>query len=491
MRRPLWIYFCLVLMATGFFLSSLALPYPYGRRVVQIPLDSGQSLKGWLWAPLDGAEKGRRPGVVLVHGVAAQKESLDVTARFLARQGLVVLNFDLPGAAESRGVTADMSTAVWAAQAFLRQQPWVRADQMALIGHSLGAQAVLAVAEDSPKLALFGALGYHPPPAQAPPCQAFYGAGQYDLLHPPSQLQRPPVVAPCQHTFWVSPAADHTTVMGDTLTLHALWRWLQQAWGQAPTAPDRRDTYARWGSGLYGVGFMGAVLIGLVGFSARQRLFLLGGVGIVAWGLAELHFLAAWDVSSILLCLLLLGVCQPWLSKGLFVVGGLAATLACLWLTTEALQAGVSDIFSLPLFFVQSVLHGPTALLNTVRPWLFDSYSDQLHLSWLWGLLGAAEYFRPGIVLAPVIRLSERWITPPSDRSFVSGNMFLGLLLGVGALFSVVAWRWQQGYVYGGALGEMGRVLILALVAVGLTVGIGRGVAIYIKKRATRKSDPL
>lgn len=489
MRRPLGIYFCLVLMATGFFLSSLAIPYPYGRRVVQIPLDTGQRLKGWLWAPLDEVGKGRRPGVVLVHGVASSKESVDVTARFLARQGLVVLTFDLPGAAESRGVIAALPDAVWAAQAFLRQQPWVRADQIALMGHSLGAQAVLAVAEESPKLALFGALGYHPPPAQSPPCQAFYGAGRYDVLHPPAQLQKPSVASPCRHTFWVSPAADHTTVMGDPLTLQALWRWLQQEWGQTPTAPDMRDTYARWGSWLYGAGFIGAALMALVGLSAWQRLILLGGMGVVIWGLTELHLLAVWDGSSALMGLLLLAILQPWASKRLFVCGGLGVTFVCMWLITEVLQVGISGLMAFPALFFQSLLHWPMAFLHLLRSVLFASYSDQLHLSWLWVGLVFAEYLRPGIVLAPIILLSEGWIAAPSAR-LPSAKMRWVLLATGAILLAVVAWRWQQGYVYSGAVGNIGRVLTWGLVAVGATITVGRGLA-YILKRAALTSGPL
>jgi pimeloyl-ACP methyl ester carboxylesterase len=427
----------------------------------------------------------------LVHGVAAHKEALDVMARFLARQRVVVLNFDLPGTAESRTVQADNSAAVAAAQTFLRQQPWVRADQIALIGHSLGAQAVLAVAEESPKLALFAALGYHPPVLQTPPCQAFYGAGRYDVLHPPALLHKPLVLSPCRHTFWVSPTADHTTVMSDALTLQALWRWLQQEWGQAVQTPDMRDIYARWGSGLYGVGFLGLALSGLAWLSHRQRLWLLVLMGGGAWVLAELHMFAAWDAASVLICLLLLMLLLPWISsQRLGYLGGMILTLGSLWLLTEVLQAGVADFWALPILFVQSLLHWPLAFLSLLRPWLFDSYSDRLYLSWVWGLLVGAEYARPGVVLAPLVGLSERWVTVSPGKS-VSFQRLMALLLLLLIFCGVMVWRWQQGYVYQGGMREVGRVLTLALIAVGATVSVGRGVALYTQKRAAREGDPL
>jgi uncharacterized protein len=106
---------------------------------VSFPSTSGSILKGWY---LPGE---RQTGIVLLHGIRADRLSMIERARFLRRHGYAVLLFDLQGHGESGGnaITFGYLEArdAEAAVRFLREEKglsWV-----GVVGTSLGGAAVL------------------------------------------------------------------------------------------------------------------------------------------------------------------------------------------------------------------------------------------------------------------------------------------------------------------------------------------------------------
>lgn len=109
-------------------------------RLVRFPGPQGE-LQGVLSLP-EGA--GPFPGVVLAHGFASSKRVFRKAARMLAQEGLASLRFDFRGHGESEGVLdgyvfEDVITAV----RFLEERPEVESERIGLVGHSMGARAVI------------------------------------------------------------------------------------------------------------------------------------------------------------------------------------------------------------------------------------------------------------------------------------------------------------------------------------------------------------
>ncbi len=94
------------------------------------------------------------PAVVVAHGFSGSAQIMDPLARGLMRSGLTVITFDFPGhganaepltaAATQRDSTSDvLQSALGDVVAWARQQPEVDPDRLALLGHSMGASAVV------------------------------------------------------------------------------------------------------------------------------------------------------------------------------------------------------------------------------------------------------------------------------------------------------------------------------------------------------------
>jgi len=97
----------------------------------------------------EGAVDGAAPGVVVAHGFAGSAALMHTWSLALAHAGFVVVAPDLPGHGTNVLPLADRSDrltdAVSAAVDHLATVPEVDADRIALLGHSMGSGAVLAV----------------------------------------------------------------------------------------------------------------------------------------------------------------------------------------------------------------------------------------------------------------------------------------------------------------------------------------------------------
>ena len=93
------------------------------------------------------------PGAVLCHGLGSDHRAMRPCAQQIARHGIATLSFDFRGHGRSEG-TLDGNEArdVMAAVEFLRQHPEIDTRRIALVGHSLGAMAVINAAPEVEKL---------------------------------------------------------------------------------------------------------------------------------------------------------------------------------------------------------------------------------------------------------------------------------------------------------------------------------------------------
>jgi pimeloyl-ACP methyl ester carboxylesterase len=122
-------------------------PVPLGFHEQLLSAD-GLRLRTW-WRPGSGA----RPAVVVVHGVGDSLESFVDHAWFFARRGHAVALLDTRGHGGSEGNVVTLGgrerADVRAAMEFLRGGGHARAGLL-LVGHSMGAVAVLRAAADQP-----------------------------------------------------------------------------------------------------------------------------------------------------------------------------------------------------------------------------------------------------------------------------------------------------------------------------------------------------
>jgi len=100
----------------------------------------------------------RPPGVVLVHGFSADRETMSTLARWIAQNGYAVLAIDLRGHGANRNpfdngfARPSLRPDVKAAVDFMRQSDRVDGSKIIVMGHSMGSGAVLDYAENDPNL---------------------------------------------------------------------------------------------------------------------------------------------------------------------------------------------------------------------------------------------------------------------------------------------------------------------------------------------------
>lgn len=105
------------------------------------------------------APEKRRPAVLLVHGFSSDRALMSVLARRIARNGYAVMTIDLRGHGDNRnpfsrdfGAGGGLREDVAAAVGFLRGSSYVDGSKIVVMGHSMGAGAVLDYATHDPNL---------------------------------------------------------------------------------------------------------------------------------------------------------------------------------------------------------------------------------------------------------------------------------------------------------------------------------------------------
>lgn len=148
--------------------EGLALP-GQSIRPVWIDGEGGSRLFGWFIAPYE--QHGLpAPGAVLMHGWGAHAGLMLPAVPWLNEAGLALLVLDARGHGLSSAVDFQslprFAQDVEAGLAWLRQQPEVDASRLALIGHSVGAGAVLLSATRQPDVRAVISLSAFAHPAE-------------------------------------------------------------------------------------------------------------------------------------------------------------------------------------------------------------------------------------------------------------------------------------------------------------------------------------
>lgn len=106
------------------------------------------------------------PGVVYLHGYQNNRETGDAYSIELARRGFVVLNIDAIGRGNSgepndpRAPDFDVTFGGTTSMKYLRALPFVRADTVGILGHSLGAEMAYVVALNDPAIKALVITGF-------------------------------------------------------------------------------------------------------------------------------------------------------------------------------------------------------------------------------------------------------------------------------------------------------------------------------------------
>lgn len=406
--------------------------------------------------PLDA----RPPGVVVMHGFAADRVMMSVLARRLALAGHAVIAIDARGHGANRtpfptgaGRPDAFFDDLAAAVAFLRTSPWVDGSRIALVGHSMGAGAVLDFATRDPSvdgvIAISGArtpAGPYPPPntlllwAEGDPARIRSAA--------PLLAQRlagdPRLVAgvtggdPARGTAvraFEAPGTDHLSVIFDEDATQEVIAWLDTVFARTSPEGIAHDPRLR----VFGIA-MFAFLLTLPGvgwiagrlaprFEPRPLAPALGGFAILALALLlGLAIVSAGSPAGFVS----MEVGDPVAS--LFAAAGLLAWLA---LTLDARTTRLSGF------------HEPRrALRQAVGP----------------GLVGFATIW---LALTPIGVVGHRLV--PTAERWIAGCALTLLLLPFFVAFELLL---RRGTALTATLcGVAGRVLVLGMLVLGVSLG--------------------
>ncbi|MEV4642644.1 alpha/beta fold hydrolase [Actinoplanes sp. NPDC049548] len=218
----------LVLLAAGGLLAAYA---GHGLR------SSSESVDG---VPVElvrppGAASGR-PAVVVAHGFAGSGRLMRPFADTLARRGYVVALPDLTGhGANTRPLTGqdDVDHDLAAVIRYVRARPDVDPDRVTLVGHSMGAAAVVRAGSRDPRIAATVAISLGDSTAATPPgprrLLLVVGA-----LEPAGIRSATEAAATTGSRLVRVPLAEHVGVLYADRTHHETARWLDEAVGERP-----------------------------------------------------------------------------------------------------------------------------------------------------------------------------------------------------------------------------------------------------------------
>lgn len=519
MRRQFGLLLGLFLLLMGLGLGS-----PYAgigqhfpsiqTQIVTIPVNGEENLAARLYSP---GYADLYPVMVLGHGASSSKEFMLPMAWELARQGIAALAIDFGGLGESydRPYSDDLNvTDLRAAIAWLRQQP-ERFDlqRIGVMGHSMGADAVLTEATNDSQLQPTVVVGMRGISTPKIPQNLLLGIGLYEQFHPAAamreMLQQATGKSLVESQFSgnfpqgtarllaISLTTDHVGEPFDPYLIQQTVNWVKQAFG-IPGIP----VAIRYPTCLPALALtlMGTIITTVwlcVALAQRlqinwlRRIFAIAIVlgAIVIWGLSTTGMIPVVLVSHVwmfIVVVLLVGnytlwVCQrqtidnPRLtltqtlrSFGLY--AGLA--LSALVLVNVVVQFG--ELLTHPTYWLglpQVFLHMPLAMLYStyfgLRAELFVTYSAAVQPNyWLWGLLVLPEIILPGVCLSRFQQMSQwaiHWLRQPLTINWQQVGSQRSLLLVPVLLLGLIGILWQRSQM--GLLS--GQSLIVSVQVVG------------------------
>ena len=167
-RALIGLALCLIILVAAVLLASLA-QRDFGRvDVSNVTYENfnGIPVRAKLLRPLDATQANPMPGVVYIHGYQNNRETGDAYCIELARRGIVVLNIDAIGRGNS-GIPNDPDEPDFdetygglTSLEYLRSLPFVNADSVGMMGHSLGAEMAYGVALQEPAVKALVITGF-------------------------------------------------------------------------------------------------------------------------------------------------------------------------------------------------------------------------------------------------------------------------------------------------------------------------------------------
>jgi len=142
---------------------------------VAYPNWNGIPVRAKLLKPVEASAANPLPGIVYIHGYQNNRETSDAYCIELARRGFVVLNIDAIGRGNSgipgrdpKAPGFDRTFGGTSSLAYLKSLPFVKADAVGMMGHSLGAEMAYKVALDDPSVRALGLSGFAWTPEATP-----------------------------------------------------------------------------------------------------------------------------------------------------------------------------------------------------------------------------------------------------------------------------------------------------------------------------------
>lgn len=152
-KQFIFLIICVLIIALSAFMARMV-ETAFGKlevSLVRIPDPSGIDLTAKLYRPKDASAANPMPGVLVLHGFQNDKETLQGDALELARRGFVSLALDQFGHGDTAFSSADDPTLGGdAAYDYLKALPYVDADRMGILGHSMGASNTIDTALANP-----------------------------------------------------------------------------------------------------------------------------------------------------------------------------------------------------------------------------------------------------------------------------------------------------------------------------------------------------
>ncbi len=169
-QYKLWIAliaFLAILLAAGIIASQVQ--KDFGRvevSNVRYENQSGIPVRAKLLKPVGASAARPAPGVVYIHGYQNNRETSDAYAIEMARRGFVVLEIDAIGRGNSGNPLEledpdfDPTFGGLASFEYLKTLPFVNAESVGLMGHSLGAEMAYTIALDDPSVKALSISGF-------------------------------------------------------------------------------------------------------------------------------------------------------------------------------------------------------------------------------------------------------------------------------------------------------------------------------------------
>ena len=449
--------------------------------------ETGENITGSLYLP--AKEQSALPGILLLHGVTQDHQSMGLMAQYLAMHGFAVLSVDLP---EDHYV--QQQTALSAIH-FLRTQTQVNAAKIAIVGHSMGASLAGLVAQQAGQIPVSVGIGMHPEEIGG---EQIWITGIYDSLHPPWSLPDPSLVK-------VSASANHHTEMLDPGVHHMVFKILeQQLLLSKPETESGGINFQALKTGQLYLRFWAKTLlaIGFCGFLACQWPFNAGSIrGLTALSIAIAGFLLAGyfhylptrpTAIAVVLLLVAYFASQVFHHFGAAKLRHIGLVVCFLWVAREmaSLLRGArvwiqhpQFLLDWPLALWQSLLYYPQALSEKLVVLLFQDTLFKLEPSWILLAILMLEWLFPCWYLKLFWSYgAEKQLHRSSPKLGAKKNgaffiLFIAILLLAGVLFV----RLQQGYLRPETLTRLRPVLMGDILPTGIIFALSMG--FYLNKR--------